>query len=62
MDTAIASIFEARRCVMGKMRRGFSPEFKQEAVRQVTELGRPVGQVARELSESALRELAGWSR
>lgn len=26
---------------MGKMRRAFSPEFKQEAVRQVTELGHP---------------------
>jgi transposase-like protein len=34
---------------MGKMRRAFTPEFKQEAVRQVTELGRPVSQVARKI-------------
>ena len=35
---------------MSKARRAFTPEFKQEAVRQVTELGRPLSQVARELS------------
>ena len=35
---------------MSKIRRSFSDEFKAEAVRQVTELGRPIGQVARELS------------
>jgi len=50
MDTATASIFGARRCSMGKERRSFSPDLKQEAVRQVVELGRPVSQVARELS------------
>jgi len=46
---------------MGKMRRAFTPEFKQEAVRQVTELGRPVSQVAREL---AIRpeQLRGWKK
>lgn len=35
---------------MSKIRRSFSDEFKAEAVRQVTELGRPIGQVARELA------------
>lgn len=34
---------------MGKERRSFSPELKREAVRQVTELGRPLSQVAREV-------------
>lgn len=34
---------------MKRARRAFTPEFKQEAVRQVTGLGRPVSQVAREL-------------
>lgn len=46
---------------MSKMRRAFTPEFKQEAVRQVTELGRPLSQVAREL---AIRpeQLRGWKQ
>ncbi len=44
---------------MGKIRRAFTPEFKQEAVRQVTELGRPVSQVARELSLRP-EQLRGW--
>jgi transposase len=46
---------------MGKMRRAFTPEFKQEAVRQVTELGRPLSQVVREL---AIRpeQLRGWKK
>lgn len=35
---------------MSRIRRAFTPEFKQEAVRQVVEQGRPVSQVARELS------------
>ncbi|MEX1103043.1 MAG: transposase [Dehalococcoidia bacterium] len=34
---------------MSKERRSFSRELKQEAVRQVTEMGRPIGQVAREV-------------
>ncbi len=34
---------------MKRVRRSFTAEFKQEAVRQVTELGRPASQVAREL-------------
>ncbi len=34
---------------MKRARRAFTPEFKQEAVRQITELGRPVSQVARDL-------------
>lgn len=34
---------------MKRARRAFTPEFKQEAVRQITEVGRPVGQVARDL-------------
>lgn len=44
---------------MSKMRRAFTPEFKQEAVRQVTELGRPVSQVAREL-ELRPEQLRTW--
>ena len=35
---------------MSRIRRAFTPEHKQEAVRQVVEQGRPVSQVARELS------------
>jgi len=35
---------------MSKARRSFSAEFKREAVRQVTEQGRPIGQVAEELA------------
>ncbi|MEO6059386.1 MAG: transposase [Gemmatimonadota bacterium] len=35
---------------MSKFRRAFSPEFKQEAVRLVTEGGRPLAEVARELA------------
>ena len=46
---------------MSKMRRAFTPEFKQEAVRQVTELGRPVSQVARELSLRP-EQLRGWKQ
>lgn len=46
---------------MGKMRRAFTPEFKQEAVRQVTELGRPLSQVARELSLRP-EQLRGWKQ
>lgn len=34
---------------MKRARRAFTSEFKQEAVRQITELGRPVSQVARDL-------------
>jgi transposase len=49
MDTAIVSILEAGRCFMKRARREFTDEFKQEAVRQVVELGRPASQVAREL-------------
>lgn len=46
---------------MAKFRRAFSPEFKQEAVRLVTEGGRPLSQVAREL---AIRpeQLRTWKR
>ena len=46
---------------MGKLRRAFSPEFKQEAVRPVTELGRPVSPVARELSLRP-EQLRGWKK
>jgi transposase len=46
---------------MGKTRRAFTPEFKQEAVRQVTELGRPLSQVARELSLRP-EQLRGWKQ
>jgi len=34
---------------MKRARRAFTPEFKQEAVRQIAEVGRPVSQVARDL-------------
>ena len=34
---------------MKRVRRAFTPEFKQAAVRQITEVGRPVSQVARDL-------------
>jgi len=61
MDTAIPSIFEGRRCLMTKMRRAFTPEFKQEAVRQVTELGRPLSQVTRELKVRP-EQLRGWKK
>ena len=44
---------------MGKPRRAFTPEFKQEAVRQVTDLGRPLSQVARELAVRP-EQLRGW--
>ena len=44
---------------MSKMRRAFTPEFKQEAVRQATELGRPLSQVAREL-ELRPEQLRTW--
>ena len=46
---------------MTKIRRAFSPEFKQEAVRQVTELGRPLSQVARELNFRP-EQLRGWTK
>jgi len=49
MDTAEPLKLGGRRWTMARFRRAFSPEFKEEAVRQVTELGRPVSQVAQEL-------------
>ncbi len=44
---------------MARARRAFTPEFKAEAVRQITELGRPVSQVAREL-DLRPEQLRGW--
>ena len=44
---------------MSKVRRSFSPEWKQEAVRQVTELRRPLSQVARELGVRP-EQLRAW--
>lgn len=44
-----------------RKRRQFTPEFKLEAVRLVTEGGRPVSQVARELGIRA-DMLRGWRR
>jgi transposase len=61
MDTAFASILEAWRCFMKRVRRAFTPEFKQEAVRQVTELGRPASQVAREL-DLRPEQLRQWKK
>ena len=46
---------------MAKTRRTFPPEFKAEAVRRVTEQGRSIAEVARDLDlgESMLR---GWKQ
>jgi transposase len=44
---------------MARPRRSFSPEFKLEAVRLVTEGGRPLSQVARELGLRP-EQLRGW--
>ena len=49
MDTLIAFILKARRSVMKRVHQSFTIEFKAEAVRQITELGRSASQVAREL-------------
>ena len=46
---------------MRKVRRSFSDEFKAEAVRQVTALGRPISQVAHELSLRP-EQLRGWKK
>lgn len=46
---------------MKRARRVFTPEFKQEAVRQVTELGRPVSQVARDL-DLRPEQLRTWKK
>ena len=46
---------------MKRIRRAFTPEFKQDAVRQVTALGRPVSQVARDLSLRP-EQLRGWKQ
>lgn len=46
---------------MAGHRRKFSPEFKLEAVRLVTEGGRPLVQVARELAVRP-EQLRGWKR
>lgn len=46
---------------MTRMRWAFTPEFKQEAVRQVTELGRPLSQVTRELKVRP-EQLRGWKQ
>lgn len=48
---------------MGKERRSSSPELKREAVRQVTGLGRPLSQVAREVGirPEQLRTWKNWS-
>ena len=44
MDTPQERIF-----TMGRQRRGFTPEYKDEAVKLVINTGRPVAVVAREL-------------
>ena len=46
---------------MKRVRRSFTAEFKQEAVRQVTELGRPASQVAREL-DLRPEQLRQWKK
>lgn len=42
---------------MANQRRKFTPEFKQEIIKLITEQGKPVGQVARdiEVNESVVR-------
>lgn len=46
---------------MPKFRRAHSPEFKTEAVRQITEGGRPIGQVAAELGVRP-EQLRTWKK
>lgn len=46
---------------MARQRRAFSPEFKLEAVKLVTEGKRPLSQVAREL-ELRPEQLRSWKR
>ncbi len=46
---------------MSKFRRAHSPEFKTEAVRQITEGGRPIGQVAAELGVRP-EQLRTWKK
>jgi len=46
---------------MGRTRRGFTPEYKDEAVKLVINTGRPVATVARELGISS-ESLRGWYR
>jgi transposase len=46
---------------MGSGRRSFTPEFKLEAVRLVTEGGRRIGEVARELGLRP-EQLRGWRK
>ena len=46
---------------MKRERRSFSPEFKLEAVRLITEARRPLAQVARELQVRP-EQLRGWKK
>src|SRR6266699_599727 len=50
MDTDQSLHFGGRRCPMATKRRQFSREFKEEAVRLWAESGRPLAQIARELT------------
>jgi transposase len=61
MDIAEPPNLGGRRWAMARFRRAFSPEFKKEAVRQVTELGRPIRQVAKEL-ELRPELLQSWKK
>src|SRR2546426_1114685 len=61
MDTDQSLHFGGRRCPMPGNRRQFSREFKDEAVRLLAESGRPLAQIARELTVRT-EQLRRWRR
>src|SRR5947199_6573803 len=61
MDTDLSLHFGGRRCPMRGKRRQFSREFKEEAVRLWAESGRPLAQIARELTVRT-EQLRRWRR
>src|SRR2546430_15365162 len=61
MDTDQRLHFGGRRCPMATKRRQFSREFKEEAVRLWAESGRPLAQIARELTVRT-EQLRRWRR
>src|SRR2546425_4486352 len=61
MDTDQSLHFGGRRCPMATKRRQFSREFKEEAVRLWAESGRPLAQIARELTVRT-EQLRRWRR
>src|SRR2546425_11517717 len=61
MDTDQSLHFGGGRCPMPGKRRQFSREFKEEAVRLWAESGRPLAQIARELTVRT-EQLRRWRR